>query len=87
MPARNGSGPMGAGPGTGRGMGYCNIYRPGFPRMQGRPGMGRGRRGGFGWGFPGPNYAGVSQVDDLKSYQYYLQKELNFVKQLLNQDE
>lgn len=89
MPARNGSGPMGLGPGTGQGMGYCDINRLGLWRIQGRGwfGIARGRRGGFGWGFLRPVYAGESQASDLKSYRRYLEKELNYVNQLLNQDQ
>ena len=46
MPGFDRTGPLGQGPGTGRGMGYCNLARPaGF----GRP-MGMGFRRGFGAG-------------------------------------
>ena len=64
MPAGNRTGPMGMGPRTGRGLGYCSGYSaPGY--MQGYPmgrgrgwggGMGRGRGRGWGWGFQ-PGYA------------------------------
>ena len=57
MPARDGTGPRGEGPMTGRGLGPCNPYpyegdEP-YIQMYGRPryglrsGFGRGRRGGF----------------------------------------
>jgi len=52
MPRGDGTGPMGMGPRTGRGAGYCAGYNmPGFAN----PGFGlgmawrRGRGGGFGW--------------------------------------
>ena len=52
MPRGDSTGPMGAGPRTGRGMGYCAGYdMPGFAT----PGYGlgtawrRGQGGGFGW--------------------------------------
>ncbi len=47
MPAGDGTGPMGMGPMTGRGVGYCAGYaEPGFANPI--PGMGRGM--GFRWG-------------------------------------
>lgn len=47
MPAGDGTGPMGMGPMTGRGAGYCTGYTvPGF--MNPMPGRVRGM--GFGWG-------------------------------------
>lgn len=59
MPGGNGTGPMGAGPMTGRGAGYCaNFATPGFatPARGGRFGRGmgmgmarNGRGGGFGF--------------------------------------
>lgn len=57
MPRGDRTGPMGMGPRTGRGYGYCAGYgEPGF--MHPGPGFGygrgmawrRGRGGGFGWG-------------------------------------
>jgi len=47
MPRGDRTGPMGAGPLTGRGYGYCSGYaQPGY--MHPGPGMGYG--GGMGWG-------------------------------------
>ena len=54
MPADNGMGPMGWGPMTGRGAGFCAGYGvPGYMNpMPGRGfGMGFGRGRGFGMGF------------------------------------
>lgn len=46
MPRGDRTGPMGAGPMTGRGLGYCGGYgEPGYMH----PGPGRGW-GGYGWG-------------------------------------
>ena len=50
MPRGDGSGPMGAGPMTGRAAGYCAGYgAPGYVNPTGGRGMGAG--GGFGGGF------------------------------------
>jgi hypothetical protein len=59
MPGGDRTGPLGASPGTGRGMGYCNGYdRPGFnnpaPGLRGRFGY---RRGGMGCGWRHRFYA------------------------------
>lgn len=71
MPGGDRTGPMGAGPMTGRGFGFCNGFgNPGYMvparrfRMGGRwGGFGRGRQGRFyGWGMSfgakgyGPSY-------------------------------
>ena len=48
MPNRNGTGPVEAGPMTGRGMGYCSGYVvTGQIGLAGRCGMGRGRGRGI----------------------------------------
>ena len=50
MPRGDGTGPMGQGPMTGRGLGYCSGYpHPGF--MNPGPGFGRGFGRGWGRGF------------------------------------
>jgi len=52
MPGGDRTGPIGAGPRTGRGLGYCGSYdAPGFADPAFGPGRGwrRGRGGGFGW--------------------------------------
>ena len=49
MPGGDGTGPMGMGPMTGRGAGYCAGYpNPGY--MNSIPGRGWGRGFGRGWG-------------------------------------
>ncbi|MFH1294877.1 MAG: DUF5320 domain-containing protein, partial [Candidatus Aenigmatarchaeota archaeon] len=67
MPAKDGTGPMGQGPMTGRAVGYCAGYSaPGYANPIGGRGMawgrgfGRGRgglgRGGFGRGYGGRGF-------------------------------
>ncbi len=59
MPAGDGTGPLGLGPMTGRGMGYCAGYGvPGFANPWPRWGFGWGRGRGWRWwywatGLPG----------------------------------
>jgi hypothetical protein len=51
MPAGDGTGPMGQGPMTGRGAGYCAGYdAPGYANPGPRMGMGWRRGWGGGWG-------------------------------------
>jgi hypothetical protein len=65
MPAGDGTGPVGMGPRTGRGVGYCSGFDapgwayPGFGRgfARGRGYGGRGMRGGGGWGWRNQFYA------------------------------
>jgi hypothetical protein len=60
MPAGDGTGPLGTGPMTGRGAGYCGGYdAPGWANWgPGRRFYGRGRRGGYG-PFPAYGRAGA----------------------------
>ena len=52
MPWGDGTGPNGAGPMTGRGLGYCAGYNsPGYTKGIPAGGRGFGRGGGFGRGF------------------------------------
>lgn len=52
MPARDGTGPSGLGPMTGRGLGYCTgYYAPGYANpIPGRGYWGRGFGRGYGYG-------------------------------------
>ena len=81
MPGGNGTGPMGAGPMTGRGAGCCAGFdKPGFANFGGRGmGMGRGMRmgrgggfgrGGFGFGnrFYGAQQAPAMSAEQEKEY-------------------
>ncbi|HUT77908.1 MAG TPA: DUF5320 domain-containing protein [Polyangia bacterium] len=76
MPGRNGMGPMGQGPMTGRGMGWCNAMDTSndVPQVGPGYGMGRGGRGG-GWrhrrfwaaGANVPSAASAPEVGELDS--------------------
>ena len=74
MPGFDGTGPMGMGPMTGGGRGFCAV-----PGMARRPGYGRlggwGRQVGFGWGWGGPFYWGQPAV-----YPAMGAEELDFLK-------
>ena len=50
MPARNGTGPEGKGPMTGRGMGNCNTNKDISETNNNFVGLGRRRQGGLGQG-------------------------------------
>jgi len=78
MPRGDRTGPMGYGPMTGRGMGYCGGFTgPGF--MSPGPGYGFGRGGGFGrgfgrgfghfWGYPYPQATPYSTFPPLTDEQ------------------
>lgn len=84
MPGRDGTGPMGAGAGTGRGMGGCvgtkdngqyPVYGLGRHRRAGRGGM-QGR--GFGRGFAGAHPA-TTQKEALEQQRATLQARLDQV--------
>lgn len=88
MPGRNGNGPTGAGPMTGRGMGFCT----GSARQAGRYGLGSFCRRFFGRGFglgrgltanPAPSQTEreelQAQRDALKNRLEALDKELERV--------
>lgn len=79
MPRRDGTGPAGFGPMTGRGMGNCTNYSTiGY-------GMGRRFGRGCGWGF-GPYGAPASPIT-LAERKQRLQEELKHVDSLLGQSE
>lgn len=100
MPRGDGTGPMGMGPMTGRGAGFCaGFVMPGY--MNPAVGMGYGRGRGFrrmfwmtggmpGWAhFAYPPNAGVytTPVDEkelLSNQAQFLQDQLEQVKQRLN---
>ncbi|MGB9678523.1 MAG: DUF5320 domain-containing protein [Thermoanaerobacteraceae bacterium] len=92
MPRGNGTGPMGMGPRTGRGMGYCSGYNtPGY--MNGGYGYGRGRGyrhmyyatgvpgWGRGYGFV-PN--ATDERDFLKDEARFLEDQLKYIKDRLD---
>jgi len=96
MPGQDRTGPMGAGPMTGRGMGNCASYpgsRPGF-------GTGRGaRRGRFFSGFAPvqpvryapaqysqmPEYRKEDEMADLKAEKELIERELGEIKTRLKE--
>jgi len=91
MPGRNGTGPMGYGAMTGRGMGVC-AGAPGFGYGAGfgmgygcRRGLGRGFGRGYGWIYnPSPD---VPRTDKeyLEGQKEFLKKRLDSInKQLEN---
>lgn len=95
MPRRDGTGPMGMGPMTGRGMGYCAGYAMpefanagygmgrgrGFRRMfQGLPGC--GRHGAYPYGYAPYAYQGVAPDKDEKEV---LQNHADFLEKQLNE--
>ena len=92
MPRGDRTGPMGYGPMTGRGLGYCAGYAsPGYTRSWPRYGMGWGRgfgrgwrHGPYAWGAPAwpawgwaPPAAASTQEQELA----YLQSEAEMLKQ------
>ncbi|MBW2709662.1 MAG: DUF5320 domain-containing protein [Deltaproteobacteria bacterium] len=56
MPGFNRTGPMGEGPMTGGGRGYCTGADSGFQPNYGRQGSGRGQGGGRGRGYGGGGF-------------------------------
>lgn len=97
MPGGDRTGPMGAGPMTGRGMGYCGGYqRPGVynPIAGGRGWFGFGRGGGgFGWrnryyatGIPGWVAPTPEQeTADLKAQADLLKSQMDAIQRRLDE--
>ncbi|MBN2558111.1 MAG: DUF5320 domain-containing protein [Clostridia bacterium] len=93
MPGRNGTGPLGQGPMTGRGMGYCTGVRApyygmgfGYGRGFGRGfGMGYGRGAGMGpgrgFGFGGYAYPGPAAYGTQKEF---LNAEMEILKERMD---
>lgn len=90
MPRRDGTGPMGMGAMTGRGLGVCTgvnapIYGRGFGRGCGR-GFGRGLGLGFGRGFgfgANANYNQTASKEALQAQKEQLQITLDAVDKRL----
>jgi hypothetical protein len=85
MPRYNGTGPMGAGPGTGRGMGPC-----GGGQAYGRGGAGRGQGRGLGWRrfwgyYPAANPTKKEETEMLSEEAAILEEELKAAKARLAQ--
>jgi len=97
MPRGDGTGPMGAGPRTGRGMGYCSGYdQPGFANLApgfrggfgfGRGGTGRGWRHRYyatgipGWVTPTPE----QETADLKAQADWLKGQLDAIQKRIEE--
>ncbi len=90
MPGRDGTGPVGAGPMTGRGLGPCSgatvPYGAGLGQRFGRgAGCGRGLRYGFGRGFFSVPVSEETQKEQLLEQKELLQRRLDAIdKQLEN---
>jgi len=83
MPGRDGTGPMGYGTMTGRGMGVC-VGAPGFGYGAGfgmgfgcRRGLGRGFGRGYGWNY-NPN------LDNPRKDKEFLEEQKEFLKNRLD---
>lgn len=101
MPRGDRTGPWGAGPRTGRGLGFCSGYdMPGFasPAPWGGRGRGYARSGGYGWrnwyyatGMHGSMRAGYTpmppeqEVGDLKAQADALKKHLEAIQQRIKE--
>lgn len=93
MPGGDRTGPLGAGPRTGRGLGYCGWYnRPGFepPAFGFRGGFGFGGRGWrnryFATGVPGWAPATVEQeTADLKTQAEWLKEQLAAIEKRIQE--
>jgi len=99
MPGGDRTGPLGAGPRTGRSMGYCSSYeRPGFANPAsgfrsgfgfGRGGMGRGWRHRFyatgvpGWVTPTPE----QETADLRVQADWLKGQLDAIQKRIEEIE
>lgn len=98
MPGFNGTGPLGQGPVTGRGMGRCTGAVPagavparGFGFGMGR-GFGRGRGRGFGpgpmpagYGYPQPEMETVDEKTAIENQIKGLENQLEMLNKRLNE--
>jgi len=85
MPRGDGTGPMGMGPRTGRGAGYCAGYNiPGF-------GLGMARRRGWGGGFGWRNYQAWTpptkeeRLQALKNQSEWLKSQLDAINKRIEE--
>ena len=93
MPGGNGTGPMGMGPMTGGGRGYCAepMGRP-FGRGRGRFGFGRGwgrkrgwRRGWFGYEPNASEFTPQQEAELLQKEAKAMQDEIKFINQRISE--
>ncbi len=91
MPGMDGTGPVGAGPRTGRGLGWC-----GRPRGRGWWGYGGGPGWGRGWGLrrwlgyppagpPWAEYTPEQEAADLRAHARALEAELERIRERLSE--
>ena len=90
MPGRDGTGPLGRGSLTGRGLGLCQGFNAGSGfqgrGLQCRRGFGYGFSGGIRRGWNGPGNPVVNDRQALEDYQKYLEQELALVKGKISDD-
>jgi len=88
MPGRDGTGPVGAGPMTGRGLGVCPGGVPGYGAGRGL-GLGWGRGCGYGRGFGGyvasDRYGSMTRKEILSEQKKSLENRLDFVNKQLDE--
>jgi hypothetical protein len=83
MPGRDGRGPIGMGPMTGRGFGLCSHSYHGRRNCLGRGfGPGYGARFGFGYG-PGYFMQDVTEKEFLKKQKEYLESQIRLLEKEL----
>jgi hypothetical protein len=94
MPGGNGTGPLGMGPMTGRGMGYCAVdAAPGYLAYGFGKGMGRGRgyrrmcnAAGMQTYVPFAGYSTEAEEKELLQKRAgFLEKQLNQIRERLNE--
>ncbi|MDI9472741.1 MAG: DUF5320 domain-containing protein [Tissierellia bacterium] len=84
MPRKDGTGPLGEGAMTGRGLGACVDSNTEFVRGTGfRRGLGRGFRCGSRKGFGFGRYCAVTDEDFLKRQKASLQAQLDHINKQL----
>jgi len=89
MPRRDGTGPLGSGPATGRGMGPCVNPNgaPGYGNFGCGRNLGRGCGRGFRRPFDGTGYAPINDKAVLEQERNFLKAELDAIeKQLKNKE-
>lgn len=89
MPGRDGTGPIGVGPMSGRGLGVCSAGAPGYGAGRGL-GWGFGRRGGCGYGHGFGGYlssdrdGSMTRKEALSEQKKLLKDRLDFVNRQLD---
>jgi hypothetical protein len=92
MPGFDGTGPLGEGPMTGGGFGYCGTgYGRGIRRGRGL-GYGRGFGRGFGfrraaWGAPRVNYSPEDELEMLRREKELLEQDIASLEKEINKGE